>query len=384
MPAVRPGSKRSLRKRCLRLSQNERHPLYLLSLTGEELLAVAEISRISRDDGGKVIGYQRPEVRRHVQDIVDYLNSDEVIFPNSLILAFSSRVKFTASRGPQVQDGMVGAGILEIPIPVPGAAKPAWIVDGQQRALAISKSRRKDLSVPVNAFVADEVDLQRDQFLRINNTRPLPRGLISELLPEVASPNLPARLAAARIPAEVCELLNTREDSPFFGLIRRNSLPTEARRKAVVADASVIMMVQESLSSPSGCLFPYRNLATGETDFDGLWTVLTCYWSAVKATFPEAWGRPPSLSRLMGGTGIRAVGRLMDRVMASVNPRQAGAVPAVRRQLEPVRAVCHWTSGVWGDCGGLAWNEIQNVPRHLRTLSNFLIRTYVLGTGAKP
>ena len=29
-----------------------------------------------------------------------------------------------------------------------------------------------------------------------------------------------------------------------------------------------------SLSSPAGCLFPYRNLATGETDFSGVWGVL--------------------------------------------------------------------------------------------------------------
>ena len=39
----------------------------------------------------------------------------------------------------------------------------------------------------MNAFVADEVDLQRDQFLRVNNAKPLPRGLITELLPEVST-----------------------------------------------------------------------------------------------------------------------------------------------------------------------------------------------------
>src|SRR5262249_5339861 len=149
---------------------------------------------------GKLIGYQRPEVKKHVQNIVEYLNSDDVLFPNSLILAFSSRVKFTRSRGPQVDDGFVAAGILEIPLPKSNSPKPAWIVDGQQRALAISKSNNLDLPVPVNAFVADTVELQRDQFLRINNTKPLPRGLITELLPEVSGP-LPATLSARKLPA---------------------------------------------------------------------------------------------------------------------------------------------------------------------------------------
>ena len=91
------------------------HPLYLLCLTGAEVLNVADISRVSRDEAGKLLGYQRAEVKRHVQGIVDYLNSDNVLFPNSLILALSSRVRFIASRGPHVSDGLVVAGTLEIP-----------------------------------------------------------------------------------------------------------------------------------------------------------------------------------------------------------------------------------------------------------------------------
>ena len=77
-----------IRRRALWLQQADKHPLYLFSLTGEELLAVADISRISRNDAGKLIGYQRPEVKRHVQDIVTYLDAqDDVVFPNSIILA---------------------------------------------------------------------------------------------------------------------------------------------------------------------------------------------------------------------------------------------------------------------------------------------------------
>jgi hypothetical protein len=44
-------------------------------------------------------------------------------------------------------------------------------VDGQQRAIALSKSKHRGFPIPVNAFVADEVDLQRDQFLRVNSTK---------------------------------------------------------------------------------------------------------------------------------------------------------------------------------------------------------------------
>jgi DGQHR domain-containing protein len=374
------GKSSILRRRALRIEQCKGHPLYLLCLTGDEVLNVADISRVSRDEVGKLIGYQRAEVKRHVQDIVDYLNSDRVLFPNSLILALSSRVRFVASRGPHVRDGLVVAGTLEIPVPRNGSRKPAWIVDGQQRALAISKSRRRDLLVPVNAFIADDVEIQRDQFLRVNNTKPLPRGLITELLPEVSTP-LPANLEARKIPSAVCDLLNTDASSPFHQLIRRASSTPDSRKKAIISDTSVIKFMQESISSPSGCLFPYRNIASGETDFDGIWKILIVYWSAVKQTFPDAWGKPPSRSRLMHGAGLRSMGRLMDRVMSSIDPSSPHALSHVKHELQVVAPVCRWTNGRWEELGDLHWDEIQNVPRHIRILSSFLIRTYVQNRG---
>ncbi len=366
-----------IERRALRLHQNQAHPLYLFCLTGDEILKIADISRLSRDDAGKLIGYQRPEVRRHIQEIADYLNTDDILFPNSLILALSSRVKFRSSRGPHVADGLADAGILEIRVPGPKESKPAWIVDGQQRALAISKSKRTELAIPINAFIADDVALQRDQFFRVNNTRPLPRGLITELLPEVSTP-LPANLQARKVPSALCDLLGNDKHSPFKGLIARASTPIGKKKTAVVADASIVKMLQESLGSPSGCLFPYRNIATGETDFEGIWATLLTYWTAVQKTFPDAWGKPPNKSRLMHGAGIRAMGRLMDRVMAQVTPGSSGAVEHVRRELKMIAPVCHWTSGKWPELG-LAWNEIQNVHRHIRMLSNLLVRAYVQG-----
>lgn len=369
-----------LKKRALQLDQNGRQPVYQFSLTADELFSVADISRISRNDAGKLLGYQRPEVKRHVQDIVDYLNSEQVIFPSSLILALSSQVRFVRSRGPSVGDGSTIAGVLEIPFPVGSGQKPAWIVDGQQRALALAKSHRRDLAVPVNAFVTDEVELQRDQFLRINNTRPLPRGLITELLPEVSCP-LPAKLAIRKVPAEICDHLNRDSASPFKGLIRRNSSSEAERKGVVVADMSVIKMIEESLLSTSGCLFPYRNMATGETDFNGIWSVLITYWTGVKTVFPEAWGKPPTQSRLMHGVGIRGMGRLMDRIMSTLDVRESSAIRHVQRELESIKGHCRWTSGEWEDLGGIGWNELQNVPRHIQMLSNLLVRLYLRERG---
>jgi DGQHR domain-containing protein len=366
-----------LGRRALRITQTTQAPLYMFTLTAAEILEIADISRVSRDDLGELIGYQRPEVRQHIQEITDYLDSDQPLFPNPIIIALPSTVRFTCSRGPNVSDGIAASGTLEIPLPCNGngGRKPGWIVDGQQRALALAAAKRQDFPVPVNAFVADSVDMQRDQFLRINNTKPLPRGLVTELLPKISTP-LPPRLSLRQIPSALCDQLNSSGDSPFQGLIRRPSADKDRRKRAVVTDTSLIQALEESLKSPSGCLFPYRNLSSGETDFTGMWSALVLYWTAVKETFPQAWGKPPTQSRLMHGAGIRAMGRLMDRIMASIDARQPGAREQVQADLALVAPHCHWSEGRW-DGLGLRWNEIQNVPRHIHELSSFLMRTYL-------
>jgi len=348
----------------------------LFALTGKELLSLADISRVSRDEAGQLLGYQRPEVRQHVKNIVEYLNSEAVLFPNPIILALSSKTVFKEVRGPKVDDGNAVAGTLEIELPGADEPKPAWIVDGQQRALALSQSSRTDLLVPINAFLADEVDVQRDQFLRINSTKPLPRGLITELLPTVETV-LPANLAVRRAPAALCDALNRESSSPFFGLIRRASQGRPKNGPAVFADTALVAMIQESLMTPSGCLFPYRNMATGETDFPAIKRVLYTYWGAVREVFPDAWGLPPTKSRLTHSVGIRAMGRLMDRVMAAVDIRNARAKDQVRREIELIRPVCRWTAGCWEELDGLPWNELQSVQRHIGMLSSILMRAYL-------
>ncbi|MFG2056887.1 DGQHR domain-containing protein DpdB [Micromonospora sp. NPDC048930] len=368
-------SQAELERRALKLVQTDGYPLYLFTLTAAEVLQVADVSRVSRDEAGTLIGYQRPEVRTHVQDIVDYLNSDPVIFPNAIIMALSSTVRFVPSRGPNVSDGLATGGTLKLPRPGIGQRKPAWIVDGQQRALALSRAARMDLPVPITAFVADGVSLQRDQFLRVNNTKPLPRSLVTELLPEVDSP-LPTHLSVRRAPSYLCERLNNDTDSPFHQLIRRASTNKAQAARAVIADNSIIRMLQESYTQPSGCLYPYRNLTTGETDIDGIHHALCVYWSAVRNAFPDAWGKPAEESRLMHGAGIRAMGRLMDRVLGSIDVHHVDAPAAIRKHLDLVAPYCRWTSGTWEE-SGLRWNAVENTHSHIQKLSNYLIRIYL-------
>ena len=79
----------------------------------------------------------------------------------------------------------------------------------------------------------------------------------------------------------------------------------------------------------------------------------------------------------MHGVGIRSMGKLMDRMMGSIDPRTRDAEKSVRRELAVIAPHCHWTSGRWTEFGGVEWNELQNLHKHLSILSNFLIRAYL-------
>jgi DGQHR domain-containing protein len=367
-------STRSIVRRALQLRQVPDSPLYLFTLTAEEIFKVADISRVSRDQGGDLIGYQRLEVKEHVKDIAAYLASDRPLFPNAIIMALSPVVRFTSIRGPKASDGYAVSGTLQIPLPENGEPRPGWIVDGQQRALALSQSRNPKFPVPVSAFIADTIELQRDQFMRVNNAKPLSPRLITELLPEVASP-ISSRLAARQLPSALVDALNRDDKSPFKGLIKRTSTGPEHARSAVVTDTSLVNAIEESLRS--GCLAIYRNLA-GQYDTDAIWQVLLCYWTAVKETFPDAWGKAPSESRLMHGVGIRSMGHLMDRVMGTLNIADSQTPGLVRTQLQRLAGHCHWTAGRWDELD-MRWDQLQNVPKHIQMLSHHLVRLYVLG-----
>ncbi|UQX87645.1 DGQHR domain-containing protein [Jatrophihabitans telluris] len=366
----------TLDRRALRLEQTNGTYLYVFSLTAPEILQLAGISRVSRDEAGELIGYQRPEVRNHVNEIVEYLDSDNVVFPNPIIIALPSTVRFVSSRGtkPNTTDEAACNGTLEIPLPVGNEPQPGWIVDGQQRTLALAKARRQDLPVLVTAFITDDVDVQRDQFMRINNTKPLPRGLVTELLPSITSP-LPPRLAASQIPSALCDILNRDESSPFAGLIRRSSTNKTERSQAVITDTSIVKMVKDSLNSSGGCLYPYRNFTTGETDSLSVLRTVTIYWACVRETFPDAWGLPPEKSRLMHGAGIRAMGRLMDKIMSPLNLDDVLTSKVVMAELELVAPCCRWTAGSWDELGR-SWDAVENTTRHINELSNYLIRVH--------
>lgn len=361
--------------RALHTKQGSDLDVYAFFIRGSDIVRVADISRIGRNEDDVLKGFQRREIRSHVRGIVEYLNQGAVLFPNAIILAFSPEVRFAASRGtkPAGDDGIAQSGTLTIPIYGEGH-RVAWIVDGQQRSLALAQSGRPNIAVPVVGFVSDSLEVQREQFILVNKAKPLPTRLINELLPDTRSVLLPRELSARRVPSELCSLLNRDPNSPFFGLIRRPS-DGSGEHKAVITDTAIVTMIKNSLNNPLGALATFRMSVSGRdgADVEGMYRLLVTFWSAVKHVFPDAWGRDPRHSRLMHSAGIESMGVLMDRIYGRLQHNDD--VKVVERELLKVAPYCCWTKGVWESLG-VTWNEIQNTPRDIRRLQNALVHAY--------
>lgn len=362
----------SITIRAIQTTQGNGVKLFAFFIPGELITQIADISRIHRDAGDHLEGFQRKEIKRHVNSIVDYLDQEHVLFPNSITLAFSPEVdfKFRSARGrdPEGSVDNIDAGTLSIPVLDEGQ-RVAWIVDGQQRSLALAKTANKGLNVPVVAFVASDLDTQREQFILVNKARPLPTRLINELLPEVDT-HLPRDLAARKIPSALCAILNRDPDSPFYGLIKQ--LSREDSEAGVITDTAIIEMIRSSLGSALGILAQYKGLGSESSDTEQMRKILILYWSTVKETFPNAWGKTPQESRLMHSAGIVAMGTLMDKILVRAFSTPDPKVH-VRESLERIAPQCRWTEGTW-DHIGLPWNEIQKTTKHVRLLSDILTR----------
>jgi DGQHR domain-containing protein len=365
------GHRELLRVPALEIRQGPNRVLYSFAVDGKQLPRFTTISRIHRDDAASIQGYQRPEVLSHISAIRRYLESPDPMIPNALVVAFDSRVHFEPQPAVSSTE-FARQGTLVIPIEDAWADsdKPGWIVDGQQRCAAIRDAKVDRFPICVTAFITDSDTEQRSQFILVNSTKPLPKGLIYELLP-ATSGTLPTLLQLRRFPAYLLDRLNHDSDSPLRSLIQTPTCP-----EGVIKDNSMLKMLEHSLSD--GALYRFRDPVSGEGDVPAMLGLLKSFWGAVEETFPEAWKLQPRKSRMMHGVGIISLGFLMDAIADRYWRVTMPGTAEFAQDLKALRDVCRWTHGHWdfGPHAQLKWNELQNTPKDIQRLTNYLLFEY--------
>ncbi|MDI1328246.1 MAG: DGQHR domain-containing protein DpdB [Brevundimonas sp.] len=305
-----------------RARQSPEHDVLTFAATAGQVLQFAEIDRVGRDAEGTLSGFQRPQIAGHIREIKDYLETPAAVLPNAIVVAFTSGVAIEELDG----------GICRVTIDLDKCAK-GLVVDGQQRLTALNLSGRSDFQLFVSLLVCrDEAELRR-QFVLINNTRPLPKSLIYELLPTVDG--LPERMQSRAMAAQLTERLNFSQASSLKGQIYQHTNPS-----GILKDTSIQKVLMNSLSD--GVM---RLLVLEPNGPRKCFDLISEFFKAVQMVFPEDWwGHKPASSRLVHGAGIQAMGFVMETLATLDNARTWSEFAKGLAALEGRTA---WTSGSW-------------------------------------
>src|SRR5205085_2239060 len=114
--------------------------------------------------------------RSHIAEIRRYLESPHPMIPNAVVVAFDSRVRFEPRGEPEEADTTYGTLVIPVVNSERDSDKAAWVVDGQQRLAAIRDASVQRFPICVIGFIARDDQEQREQFMLVNSSKPLPKG----------------------------------------------------------------------------------------------------------------------------------------------------------------------------------------------------------------
>lgn len=336
--------------KAVRAKQSERHQVLCFPAKASDIQKFASIEQISRDESGGIKGFQRPQISQHINEIRDYLKTDDAVLPNPIVVAFTGHVSVTENGS----DCILQIDLTDGP--------PGLVVDGQQRLTALGGLPDSDFEVFVSVLICRDEEELRRQFILINNTRPLPKSLIYELLPTVDG--LPDKMSSRARAAKLTDALNYEEGSSLKGQIKQHTNPS-----GLITDTCIQRFILNSISD-GAC----RELIREEDGEEQCYKIVSNFFAAIQSVFKDDWeGHKPRTSRLVHGAGIVAMGYVMEYLFAR---HGAMSQEEFERGLLPLVEHVHWTSGEWhfDETETRPWNGLQNISRDIQMLAAFLTR----------
>jgi hypothetical protein len=78
------------------------------------------------------------------------------------------------------------------------------------------------------------------------------------------------------------------------------------------------------------------------------------------------------------GVGVVSLGFLMDAIADQYWDDEIPSEELFVEHLEPLVPVCRWSNGFWdfGPNAQRKWNELQNTPKDVQLLANYLLGEY--------
>lgn len=324
----------SIKIKCIEVTQPI-STFYIGKIDWQDLLTIArnDIERIRKEGQGAIDGYlgiQRELSNNRLKEIAEYVSFEDATFPNSIVLSIDS-ISFD-SENDEITKNILSFenNVLELI----NNEKIAKIIDGQHRVFGLQKYAednglfKDDLTFEliVTIFIDIDEEYQANIFSTINKAQTkVNKSLVYDLysLSKTRSPQ--------RTVHNIIKLLNEREGSPFYHLIKRlgkAEFERETIAQATFAD-SIMKYVSKNppkdrndlrknkkidkvFGNDAKKLF-FRNWFINEEEEVKIVKTLWRYFEVVKDKWPKAWGNKEYI--LTKSTGIIALMRFLKEII---------------------------------------------------------------------
>lgn len=307
---------------------------YVGKISWQNLLDISysDIRRIQKEEMGTIdsyLGIQRELSPNRLKDIAKYVSFSDATFPSSIVLSIKSIDKETDESNILGYDNVTGELSLR------KSDRIAQIIDGQHRVFGIQKFIEGNnvfnetfvFDLIVTLFIDIDPDEESMIFSTINKAQTkVNKSLVYDLFD----------LAKTRSPQRTChnvvKLLDEKEGSPLFGMVKRLGVADDVNRETITQATLVECIIKyiskdgeemkdrdtlirgKKLERISGKELErrfFRNWFIDEKDAQ-IAKLLWDYFSAIKNRWPKAWEEK---SILVKSTGIIAFMKFLAPVV---------------------------------------------------------------------
>lgn len=298
------------------------HPyvsFFIFPMNAKDLLSIATVN--ARDEMNPEKGTQRILREKRLKEIGEFLSSKESLVPNSIVISLKD-AEFRKER--------TVAGISHGTLIIPKVQGSAWIVDGQHRLFAFTKTTR-NLDLIVTAFRSLPLKKQAEIFITINRTQQkVNSSLVYDMLDITRKEDKYYSLRCSDIIREL------REDpkSPWYNNVKR------FERGRGYSLTSFVRNLKELIKKCP----KFKELTLREQT-----TLLKDFFKVVAETFPNCWmQRGYVLTKTLG---VGALIKLYIEVFNSSKSDEELTYSKWKKKFEKIKTF-NFSSKKWGPHSG--------------------------------
>jgi len=270
------------------------------------------------DRGGykDFLGIQRPLKDKRIKEISKYINTVDACFPTSVVISIDPRCAKIVDSGQGLLIELSEHNDVETGLIIP-FGDIATIIDGQHRLKPFDDESVSDMDLVVTMFIAIDDATEAQLFSKVNLAQTKVNRSLAYDLFSLEKSDSPEKLAH-----EIVVALDSMDESPFKGRIKRLGVATEGRFGETLSQSTMVQgilpyLTKDPIKDRDNAkrygFFPdlsqkdanklfLRQFMKDKED-EKILAILINYFGAIAERWPEAWystGRGKILSRTNG------------------------------------------------------------------------------------